>query len=44
MFFEKYRKHGIGTKLMDVAEIIVAEYADVVYLGVGLHCGYANQY
>ena len=33
---EKYRR------LMDVAEEIAAGYADVVYLGVGLHSGYGS--
>lgn len=39
---EKYRKNGIGTALMDVAERIAGEYADTVYLGVGLHSGYGS--
>ena len=39
---EKYRRRGIGGKLMDVAERIAAEYADTVYLGVGLHSGYGS--
>lgn len=39
---EKYRRHGIGTILMDIAEKIAATYADVVYLGVGLHSGYGS--
>lgn len=39
---EKYRKQGIGGKLMDVAEEIAGKYADVVYLGVGLHHGYGS--
>ena len=39
---EKYRNHGIGTKLMDVAEEVAATYADTVYLGVGLHSGYGS--
>ncbi|MBP3702962.1 MAG: GNAT family N-acetyltransferase [Lachnospiraceae bacterium] len=39
---EKYRRHGIGTKLMDMAEQIAKEYSDVVYLGVGLHSGYGS--
>ncbi len=39
---EKYRKQGIGTILMDVAEEIAATYADTVYLGVGLHSGYGS--
>ncbi|MCM1266403.1 MAG: GNAT family N-acetyltransferase [Bacteroidales bacterium] len=39
---EKYRRKGIGSKLMDVAEEIAAGYADMVYLGVGLHSGYGS--
>lgn len=39
---EKYRRHGIGTKLMDAAEQIAAGYSDTVYLGVGLHSGYGS--
>lgn len=39
---EKYRRHGIGGKLMDVAEQIAGEYSDKVYLGVGLHSGYGS--
>ena len=39
---EKYRRNGIGSKLMDVAEEIAARYADTVYLGVGLHHGYGS--
>ena len=39
---EKYRCHGIGGKLMDVAEQVALEYSDVVYLGVGMHEGYGS--
>ena len=39
---EKFRRRGIGTKLMDAAEQIAAEYADTVYLAVGLHSGYGS--
>lgn len=39
---EKYRRNGIGSKLMDVAEQIAAEYADTVCLGVGVSCGYGS--
>ncbi len=39
---EKYRKRGIGNKLMDVAEEIAGKYSDTVYLGVGLHYGYGS--
>lgn len=37
---EKFRRRGIGTKLMDEAERIAGEYADEVYLGVGLMSSY----
>ncbi len=39
---EKYRRRGIGSRLMDAAEKIASNYADVVYLGVGLHSGYGS--
>lgn len=39
---EKYRRNGIGSKLMDVAEQIASEHADIVYLGVGMHSGYGS--
>lgn len=39
---EKYRKRGIGGKLMDAAEKVAARYADMVFLGVGLHSGYGS--
>lgn len=39
---EKFRNHGIGTALMDIAEKLAAEYADIAYLGVGLHSGYGS--
>ena len=39
---EKFRRHGIGSKLMDVAEEIASKYSDTVYLGVGLHSGYGS--
>lgn len=38
----KYRNHGIGSILMDVAEKTAAQYSDIVYLGVGLHEGYGS--
>lgn len=40
--FEKYRRNGIGSILMDVAEKIASGYSDTVYLGVGLHGGYGS--
>lgn len=39
---EKYRRKGIGSRLMDTAEKIASEYSDTVYLGVGLHSGYGS--
>ncbi len=39
---EKYRRKGIGSKLMDAAEQIAGQYADTVWLGVGLHNGYGS--
>ena len=39
---EKYRRHGIGTKLMDTGEAIAAGQADTVCLCVGLHNGYGS--
>lgn len=39
---EKYRRRGIGGRLMDAAEKIASGYADTVYLGVGLHSGYGS--
>ena len=39
---EKYRNRGIGSKLMDAAEQIAGQYADTVWLGVGLHNGYGS--
>ena len=38
----KYRNHGIGSKLMDIAEQIASQHSPVVYLGVGMHNGYGN--
>ena len=38
----KYQRKGIGSKLMDVAEEIAGQYADKVWLGVGLHSGYGS--
>lgn len=39
---EKYRRKGIGSRLMDTAERISAHYAGLVYLGVGMHSGYGS--
>jgi len=38
--FMKYRNHGIGNLLMQVAEDIARKYADMVIIGVGLHRDY----
>lgn len=38
----KFRRRGIGTKLMDTAEKLAAGLASTVYLGVGLHFGYGS--
>lgn len=38
--FMKYRNHGIGNVLMQVAEDIARKYADTVVIGVGLHRDY----
>lgn len=37
---KKYRNHGIGNILMQVAEDIARKYADTVCIGVGLHKDY----
>lgn len=39
---EKFRRRGIGSVLMDVAERIAGEYADTVWLGVGVNSGYGS--
>ena len=39
---EKDQRKGIGSKLMDVAEQIAGQYADTVWLGIGLHNGYGS--
>lgn len=39
---EKFRRRGIGSVLMDVAEQLAAEYADTVWLGVGLYDSYGS--
>lgn len=36
----KFRRKGVGSRLMDEAEKIAAKYADRVYLGVGLMSSY----
>jgi len=37
---KKYRNHGIGNILMQVAENISRKYGDIVVIGVGLHRDY----
>lgn len=37
---KKYRKHGIGNILMQVAEDVARQYADTAIIGVGLHRDY----
>lgn len=39
---EKFRRRGVGGRLMDAAEALAAERADAVCLGVGLHAGYGS--
>lgn len=39
---QKYQRLGIGSALMDVAEKIAGEWADTVYLAVGLHEGFGR--
>lgn len=39
---EKFRRRGIGGRLMDIAEQATGKYSDTVCLGVGLHNGYGN--
>ena len=34
---EKFRRQGVGSRLMDAAETVAAEHAPLVYLAVGLH-------
>ena len=39
---DKFRRRGIGGKLMDAAEEIAGRFADEVGLGVGLSAGYGS--
>lgn len=39
---EKYRRNGIGSRLMETAEKLASECSDTVCLGVGLHHGYGS--
>lgn len=38
--FMKYQRHGVGSRLLDIAENIAKEKYKFVVLGVGLHNGY----
>jgi len=37
-----FQRQGIGSRLMDAAEKLAANYGDKVSLGVGLHAGYGS--
>lgn len=39
---EKFRRRGIGSRLMDVAEQLAGTVSDTVCIGVGLHSGYGS--
>lgn len=39
---EKFRRRGIGGRLMDAAEKAALKHCDHVWLGVGLHSGYGS--
>ncbi len=39
---EKFRRRGVGGKLMDIAEEIAGKFSDEVGLGVGLNSGYGS--
>ncbi len=39
---EKYRRRGVGSRLMDAAEEAAGRHSDSVCLGVGLHQGYGS--
>lgn len=39
---EKFRRHGIGSRLMDVAEQLAFERSNGICIGVGLHSGYGS--
>lgn len=40
--FIKFRRKGIGGKLMDAVEALAADMSDTVFLGVGMHYGYGS--
>lgn len=37
-----FQRRGVGGILLDVAEKVVAEFADIVGIGVGLHSGFGS--
>jgi GNAT superfamily N-acetyltransferase len=40
--FIKYRRKGIGSKILDIAESMAGKQGDTICLGVGLHAGYGS--
>ncbi len=40
--FMKYRRKGIGSKILDVVENFAAGFSSTITLGVGLHPGYGS--
>ena len=40
--FIKYRRRGIGSRLLDAAENTARKFNSIVSLGVGLHAGYGS--
>jgi ribosomal protein S18 acetylase RimI-like enzyme len=40
--FIKYRRKGIGNKILDIAESIAQKQSNTISLGVGLHSGYGS--
>lgn len=38
----KYRRKGIGNKILDVVENVASGLSDTICLGVGLHSGYGS--
>lgn len=40
--FIKYRRKGIGSKILDIAEGMASDMSHTITLGVGLHSGYGS--
>ncbi len=40
--FIRYRRKGIGSKILDIAESVASKLSDTICLGVGLHSGYGS--